>query len=79
MLPFGGQGANQAIEDSGALGLLLQDVTDAPQLPQRLDLFQRVRRNRASRVQTLSKTRIGTEKQAEEELRRYVDHKDDRK
>ena len=68
MLPFGGQGSNQAIEDGGALGYLLQGVENAAAIPARLALFDKVRRNRVSRVQTLSKVRIGREKEVEQEL-----------
>lgn len=73
MLPFGGQGSNQAIEDGGALGYLLEGVTNPVAILSRLKLFEKVRRNRASRVQTLSKVRIGREKEVEQELKRYVD------
>ena len=76
MLPFGGQGSNQAIEDGGALGYLLQGVENAAAIPARLALFDKVRRNRASRVQTLSKVRIGREKEVEQELQRYADTAD---
>ncbi|KAL9120672.1 MAG: hypothetical protein Q9187_002771 [Circinaria calcarea] len=78
MLPFGGQGANQSIEDGGALGYLLKDVNDANELFQRLAIFETVRRNRASRVQTLSKMRMGKEKEIEAELRLYADDDDTR-
>ncbi|MCJ1277609.1 hypothetical protein MMC21_005423 [Puttea exsequens] len=74
MLPIGGQGTNQAIEDAEALGQLMEGLNDATKLPQRLDLFEQVRRKRASRVQTLSKALIGREKEVEEELKRYVDN-----
>ncbi|KAH6629972.1 hypothetical protein B0J18DRAFT_419834 [Chaetomium sp. MPI-SDFR-AT-0129] len=73
MLPFGGQGANQVIEDAGALGALLTGVESAAALSERLVLFEEVRRLRASRVQTLSKTRLGKEKAVEEELRQFAD------
>lgn len=76
MLPFGGQGSNQAIEDGGALGYLLHGVENAAAIPARLALFDKVRRNRASRVQTLSKVRIGREKEVEQELQRYADTAD---
>ena len=72
MLPFGGQGANQAIEDAGALGALLQNAS-ANDLPHFLNQFEEVRRLRASRVQILSKTRLGKEKDVEAELRCYAD------
>ncbi|KAH6617170.1 hypothetical protein F5144DRAFT_596229 [Chaetomium tenue] len=73
MLPFGGQGANQAIEDAGALGALLKGVESAAALSERLVLFEHVRRLRASRVQIMSKTRLGKEKDVEEELRQFAD------
>ena len=76
MLPFGGQGSNQAIEDGGALGYLLKSVESPAAIPTRLKLFDQVRRNRASRVQTLSKVRIGKEKEVEQELKRYADNAD---
>ena len=76
MLPFGGQGSNQAIEDGGALGYLLKGLEEAKAIPSRLALFDRVRRKRASRVQTLSKVRIGREKEVEQELRRYAETAD---
>ena len=72
MLPFGGQGANQAIEDAGALGALLQNAS-ANDLPRCLNQFEEVRILRASRVQILSKTRLGKEKDVETELRCYAD------
>ena len=76
MLPFGGQGSNQAMEDGGALGYLLRGVEDATAIPARLEMFERVRRNRASRVQTLSKVRVGREKEVEQELTKYVENGD---
>ena len=76
MLPFGGQGANQAMEDGGALGYLLRGVEDATAIPARLAIFDRVRRNRASRIQTLSKVRAGREKEVEQELKKYIENGD---
>lgn len=76
MLPFGGQGSNQAMEDGGALGYLLIGVEDAAAIPARLAMFDRVRRNRASRVQTLSKVRVGKEKEVEQELKKYMENAD---
>lgn len=73
MLPFGGQGSNQAIEDGGALGYLLRGVTDGVEIPQRLALFEQVRRKRASRIQILSKARVGMEKTVEGELKQYAE------
>ena len=73
MLPFGGQGANSAMEDGGALGYLFKGVNDAKLVTERLRLFERARKARASRVQILSSVRAGKEKEVEEELRRYAD------
>ena len=73
MLPFGGQGSNQAIEDGGALGYLLRGVDNQADISERLAIFEQVRRNRASRVQILSKARVGQEKSVQEELQKYAD------
>jgi salicylate hydroxylase len=73
MLPFGGQGCNSAIEDGGSLGYLFTGVDDAKSVTERLRLFERTRKARASRVQVLSSVRAGREKEVEEELRRYAD------
>ena len=79
MLPFGGQGSNQAIEDAGALGYLLKGIDDAAKVSNRCKLFEGVRRKRASRVQILSKTRIGSEKDVEEQLREFAEGDEKRK
>ena len=73
MLPFGGQGSNQAVEDGGALGFLLRGVKDVAEVPSRLSLFDRVRRKRASRVQILSKARVGKEGEVQDELKLYAE------
>ena len=44
MLSLGAQGANQAIENAGALGELLGHDTSAANLSARLRLFEKVRR-----------------------------------
>ena len=64
------------MEDGGALGYLLKGVEDVTALPARLAVFDRVRRNRASRVQTLSKVRVGREKEVEQELKKYAENAD---
>ena len=73
MLPFGGQGSNQAMEDGGALGFLLQGVEEMADIPKRLSLFDKVRRKRASRVQILSKVRIGKEEEVQQELKLHAE------
>jgi salicylate hydroxylase len=73
MLPFGGQGSNSAIEDSGTLGYFFNNVEDATVIPEKLRLFEKARQARAARVQILSSVRAGREKEVEEELRRFSD------
>lgn len=73
MLPFSGQGSNSAMEDAGALGHLFRSVHDPAAIEERLKLFELVRKDRASRIQTLSKVRIGREKEVEQELQKYAD------
>lgn len=73
MLPFGGQGSNQAIEDGGALGMLLENVHDVSQIKARLDLFEKVRRRRASRVQILSTVRANRENLVETQIQKYME------
>lgn len=76
MLPFGGQGSNQAIEDGGAIGVLLSNMNyenPLPQLSERLQLFERIRRNRASRVQILSTVRANREQLVEDQLKKYME------
>ena len=73
MLPFGGQGSNQAIEDGGALGMLLENVHDVSQVKDRLELFEKVRRRRASRVQILSTVRANRESLVENQIQNYME------
>lgn len=73
MLPFGGQGSNQAIEDAGALGYLFNGLEAREAVIRSIDLFDIVRRKRASRVQILFKVRVGKEKDVREELSQYAD------
>ena len=73
MLPFGGQGSNMAMEDAGALGYLFRSISDPTAVEKQLPLFELVRKDRASRVQILSKVRAGREKDVEKELRKYAD------
>ena len=76
MLPFGAQGSNQAMEVAGALGSLLTGVDNIPLMLERLRLLEIVRIKRASRIQTLSKVRVGQEKQIEDEFKKYLEHHD---
>ncbi|KUI67810.1 6-hydroxynicotinate 3-monooxygenase [Cytospora mali] len=73
MLPLGAQGACQAIEDAGALHSLLDSSVTAADVPKRLVMYEKVRRLRASRAQTLSNVRLGREKDVYEKLKQYAD------
>jgi salicylate hydroxylase len=75
MLPFSGQGANQAIEDGGALGFLLAGLPDVTLLPERLALFERVRVKRASRVQMMSRAVAGWEQDVQADVAAYCEEK----
>lgn len=56
MLPHQGQGGAQAIEDSAALGTLFENFgsKDVDSISKRLDVFEQVRKNRASAIQIFS-------------------------
>lgn len=73
MLPFSGQGANQAIEDAGALGYLFDGVHSAAEVPTLISLFEKVRRLRVSRTQLMSSVRAGKEDEVQTQLRRYAE------
>ncbi|KAI2708486.1 hypothetical protein CBS147332_6547 [Penicillium roqueforti] len=73
MLPFSGQGANQAIEDAGALKILFEKIDSLEEVPNRMALFEKVRRRRVSRVQVMSSVRVGRETAIWEELHAHAD------
>lgn len=73
MLPFGGQGSNQAIEDAGALRSLFANAEAGERLTKRLDLFDSVRRVRVARVQTMSRVRVGKELDVKGTLLKYAE------
>ena len=51
MVPYQGQGANQALEDVEGLDVLFADVSDRDSVPGLLQVWDRVRRPRASEIQ----------------------------
>ncbi|KAB2573381.1 Salicylate hydroxylase [Lasiodiplodia theobromae] len=55
MVPYQGQGANQALEDVEGLDVLLADVTDRDGIPGLLCTWDSVRRPRASEIQRSSR------------------------
>ncbi|TDZ62020.1 FAD-dependent monooxygenase OpS4 [Colletotrichum trifolii] len=54
MLPHQGQGGAQAIEDGVALGICLSGVASSTQVSERLEVFENIRRNRASAITLFS-------------------------
>lgn len=51
VVPYQGQGANQALEDTEGLNVILRDVADRDMIPGLLKAWDSVRRPRASEVQ----------------------------
>ena len=72
MLPYYGQGANQAIEDAAALARCLDGVSAAG-LPAALERYEAVRRPRASEVQEMSHGRRETNHLPDGEAQRRRD------
>ncbi|KAI1261187.1 hypothetical protein F5Y18DRAFT_431492 [Xylariaceae sp. FL1019] len=60
ILPTHAQGAVMAIEEAAALELLFQDVSDATQVPSRLELFSKLMKPRIHITQHLSDSIPGT-------------------
>lgn len=54
MLPHQAQAAAQALEDGAALAVMLSQLQSNDEIPQRLELFEQVRINRASAMQIFS-------------------------
>ncbi|KUM62792.1 hypothetical protein ACN42_g4333 [Penicillium freii] len=73
MLLIRGQGANQAIEDAGALKILFEKIHSPEDVPSRMALFEKLRKLRVSRVQIMSSVRVGKEAVVLEELRNQAD------
>ncbi|KAM0472430.1 hypothetical protein ACHAP7_008583 [Fusarium lateritium] len=73
MLPHQGQGANQAIEDAGALGILLSNISDRKDIARRLELVQTLRRKRSSAMQVFSNAGQDQSHRIENEVRSFID------
>ncbi|KAF4764314.1 hypothetical protein HAV15_001833 [Penicillium sp. str.  len=54
-LPHRGEGAAQAIEDAVSLGVLFPYGTTVDEVPERLALYQKCRKERATRIQVASR------------------------
>ena len=73
MLPHHGQGGAMAIEDAGALGVLFSDVGPEDDLSYRIQLFEDLRKNRASATQIMSNTAQDEATKIEEKIQPYLD------
>ncbi|CZR62332.1 related to salicylate 1-monooxygenase [Phialocephala subalpina] len=71
MLPFNAQGGNQALEDTGALLALFSDLPSKNVIDERMKLFDRVRRKRASRQQIISSVPAEDVKSLGDKLKEY--------
>lgn len=60
MLPFGAQGANQAIEGAGLTGLIFKDANEAA-VVKKVQVFEALRRDRIRIIKLLSNVRFGRE------------------
>lgn len=56
MVPYQGQGANQALEDAEGLNVIFADVTERDEIPGLLRIWDSVRRPRASEIQKGSRS-----------------------
>lgn len=56
MVPYQGQGANQAFEDAEGLNVLFADATEREEIPGLLRIWDSVRRPRASEIQKGSRS-----------------------
>lgn len=54
-LPHQGQGAGVAIEDAASLAVILPSGTPTSEIPERLQLYEEIRHERASRIQGYSR------------------------
>jgi len=55
VLPFGFSGASMAIEDAATLAVLLPEDVGVEQVPERLELYEQIRRPRVERVRETSR------------------------
>jgi salicylate hydroxylase len=72
MLPFGGQGANQAIEDGASLGVFMRGVELAT-MPEKLQAYVQFRFRRVARTQLLGSVRPGHESQVIDRVKQFME------
>ncbi|OHF03926.1 FAD binding domain-containing protein [Colletotrichum orchidophilum] len=72
MLPHQGQAGSMSLEDGLALGVVFAGVSDTSDVEKRLELFEKIRRSRASAIQILSN--VGTDQTSlvEKDLLEFV-------
>ncbi|KAK1489646.1 hypothetical protein CTAM01_11085 [Colletotrichum tamarilloi] len=73
MPPVRAQGAAMAIEDAGALGVLLSNVTSKDDISTRLDMFNQLRVKRVAATQTASSMHQWDPTRVSEEQRQHFD------
>ncbi|KAI1332732.1 putative salicylate hydroxylase [Xylariaceae sp. FL0255] len=73
MLPHQGQGGAQAIEDGGALAILLENLSSQDDVPKRLRMYQEIRWNRTAAMQIFSKVGQDQAEKIELEAKKYTD------
>lgn len=69
--PDQGQGGAQGLEDGLVLGLVLHGCTSKMEIPQRLALYEKIRRNRAASIQVMSN--FGLDEGVKMELEEFMD------
>ncbi|KAG9246621.1 FAD binding domain-containing protein [Calycina marina] len=73
MLPHQAQAGAQGMEDGLALGLVMNGVTNISQIEERIEIYEKIRRNRASSIQILSK--VGSDEECPPEIVEFLDGK----
>ncbi|KAI8163944.1 hypothetical protein K4K49_009816 [Colletotrichum sp. SAR 10_70] len=76
MLPHQGQGGAQGIEDGVALGIIFSDATDPSQVEERMSLYEKLRRGRASAIQILSNVGIDEAHKVKKDLMEFLNEED---
>lgn len=61
MFPATGQGGSQSMEDAGALGTIFSHLPSTSSLPERLHIYEKLRKERTTAVQMLSGLIFGQE------------------
>ncbi|RYO83408.1 hypothetical protein DL766_006813 [Monosporascus sp. MC13-8B] len=70
------QAGAQAMEDGVALGIVLRGVSTAEEIEERLELYQKIRRNRASVIQILSSVGADQSHLVYEDLKEFLAEED---